>query len=468
MPSRSVLSLALLTCAALSLMLTASAEARPEAPSILCRTFPDAADCLGRTAECTTCHTATWPPAWNAYGLEVWGALGADFAATLPDALLATAESDADGDGATNLSELLAGGEPGDATSVVLSCGPGQPVSSELPVTAGYDFERAFRRVHVLYCGASPTYEEREAFRAVPEEEQYVRLHATLTDCLASTYWRDVGLPRIADPRIRPIGAVGLESPVDIVIGDYNWDYRLWSYVLTGDRDVRDLLLADYHVQRTDDGSLVPVAGSFDSPRGPSSAGGQPLVVERRAGMITTQWFLSINTMFSPLPRTTAAQAYRAYLGADLAQSQGIAPVAGEPLDIDRKGVAEPACAICHSTLDPLSYAFAEYEGIAGARTGSYIPGRPADEIDGWNNPTTVVLGRPVADVRGWAEVAVASEFFARNLVETFFRHALEREPTPRDVRDLEPVWRSLERDGWTASGMLHRLVDTDAFGGVQ
>ena len=92
--------------------------------------------------------------------------------------------------------------------------------------------------------------------------------------------------------------------------------------------------------------------------------------------MITTQWFLSINTMFSPLPRTTAAQAYRAYLGADIAQQQGIFPIAGEPLDVDDKGVRDAQCATCHATLDPLSYAFAEYQGISGASTGAFVVAR--------------------------------------------------------------------------------------------
>ena len=55
--------------------------------------------------------------------------------------------------------------------------------------------------------------------------------------------------------------------------------------------------------------------------------GGQPLDVEHRAGMITTQWFLVINTMLSDLPRTTAAQAYRSYLGEDIARQEGIWPV---------------------------------------------------------------------------------------------------------------------------------------------
>ena len=34
--------------------------------------------------------------------------------------------------------------------------------------------------------------------------------------------------------------------------------------------------------------------------------------------MLTHRWFLMSNTMFTAIPRTTAAQAYRAYLGVGL------------------------------------------------------------------------------------------------------------------------------------------------------
>jgi hypothetical protein len=50
--------------------------------------------------------------------------------------------------------------------------------------------------------------------------------------------------------------------------------------------------------------------------------------------------------------------------------------VPNEPVDIDKKGVAEARCAGCHSTLDPLAYAFMKYEGIGGF-SGGAIPNIP-------------------------------------------------------------------------------------------
>lgn len=54
---------------------------------------------------------------------------------------------------------------------------------------------------------------------------------------------------------------------------DYAWDYRLFAYIMTGDRDVRDLLVADYHVEQRVDGCLEPVGGVVPPayPEGPSA-----------------------------------------------------------------------------------------------------------------------------------------------------------------------------------------------------
>jgi hypothetical protein len=444
------------------LLLPQPALARPTAPVIFCEAYPDAPSCSGELPTCSTCHTSTSPPDWNAYGDAVGEALEGDFESGLPYALREIDGEDSDADGVLNSDEILVGTHPGDPGDAYPWCPP-SPSMGAVPVADDYDFRRALRRVAVLYCGRSPTYAELATFDGdgPSRAELYARLHAVLSDCLASDAWTVTALRGLVDARIRPIGSVGADSPVGIVIGDYEWDYRLFRYVMTEDRDVRDLLLADYHVEERPDGTLARREGAIPS----SGAAGQPLAPERRAGMITTSWFFAVNTMFSALPRTTAAQAYRAWLGMDIARQEGISPVALEPLDVDGRGVRERECAGCHSTLDPLSYAFASYNGISGPRTGSYDATRPARLIEGWSNPSTVLLGEPVADVRAWAEHAVTTEAFARNLAEMFFRHAMGREPTPGELAELRAIWRALSSDGWSANRMIHRVVDTSAFG---
>ena len=353
-------------------------------------------------------------------------------------------------------------------------------------VPEGYDFRVGFRRTMVLYCGRSPTIEEYEDFDAENAEPPvlYDRLHATLRDCLSSVYWRDEGLHRLADARIRPLAAVGANSADfltgrQIIIGDYDWDYRLWSYVLTGDRDARELLTADYHVIAGTDGQLTRVEGTQSG----AGALGQELDPAYRAGMITTSWFMAVNTMFTPLPRTTAAQAYRAYLGLDIAYQEGLLPVSGEPQDIDHKGVDQPTCAQCHTTLEPLSYPFAFYNGIAGDETGTFNPGRPTTPASGgyipdWDGqsgtllgqplPVHTVAGEPTNNLRDWAEIAIASDFFKRNLALVFYRHALNRDPATVEIPEFEALWQAMPEDGYSANLLIGRIVDTAAFGGAR
>ncbi|XYI00390.1 DUF1585 domain-containing protein [Sorangium sp. So ce1128] len=456
-----------------STLIAAPALAKPTAPRIFCDTYSNSPYCAGRLATCDTCHDSTAPVSWNAYGLAVMAAMRGDFDSSLPAALRAIEATDADGDGETNAQEIASGTAPGRASD---RCGPLDAAAAG-PAAAepAYDVMLASRRVAVIYCGQSPSYEDLVALDSSPSpEDQRLLLHEQAESCLASAYWRDEGVVRIGDPLIRPVAAVNVDSPIDLPLADFSYDYRLFSYVLTGDRDARELLTAQYHVRRRDDGALERIEGVIDGPEtlvgepNTEKIGGQPLAPERRAGMITTQWFLIVNTMFSPLPRTTAAQAYRSYLGMDIARQEGIWPVAGEPTDIDVKGVAAPTCAQCHSTLDPLSYAFARYEGIQGPSGifGGYNEARPAVLIPGWNEPQSVLFGTEVADVVAWARVAAESDAFKRNLAMLFFRHAFGRDPAPFEEPELEQAWKALPSDGYSANRLIHRIIDLSSFGG--
>lgn len=451
-----------LLVAGMTLTLPSLASAKPTAPAILCSTFPDSPACVGRVAECSTCHTSTDPAAWNAYGLDVLDALDGEFEQDLPRVLASLQAVDSDKDALSNEQELAMGTNPGfdDAEAV---CEPA--TNGELP--NDYDYVLARRRVGVLYCGRTPSYQQMEAFRAGDPDATTLeqRLQDALSECLASEYWRDEGLARIADELIRPVSSVGQDSTIGIKLADYGFDYRLFAYALTGDHDARELLTADYHVVANEDGELTVVEGLVQPEDG---SGDQPLAVTQRSGMITTKWFLVINTMFSALPRTTAAQAYRAYLGQDIALQQGILPVAAEPVDVDDKGVDAAACAQCHSTLDPLAYAFASYEGIKGSKSGLFDAARPGREIPGWDDNQGWLLGEPVADVVAWAKVASESDMFLRNLATLFFRHAMGRRPEPGDEPGLQSAFLAMRDDGYSANELIHRLVMLPAFGGVR
>jgi hypothetical protein len=454
------------------------AAARPTAPQLVCNTFPTLQSCVGAVVHCNTCHDSTDPPSWNSFGTAVLGALDRSkpFEQALPDALHALESADSDHDGVANGKELELGTKPGLPDSVD---SPDKQTGATNPTyrIGSYDHAFAYRRVSLLYCGRSPTYTELQAFNAPPADAARLstRLHEALTKCLQSDYWTRRALPRLADKRIRPQAAIGADSTIKIsgfraVVGDYQYDYRLWRFALTNDRDMRDLLTADYFVVEDDQGQLVQTREIIPKADPGALAGSQLLPTELRAGMISTQWFLVINTMFSGLPRTTAAQAYRSYLAADISNSEGIRPVAGEPADVDHKGVSAPRCANCHSTLDPLAYAYAKYEGIqfsSELKFGAYRPERLPPMIPEWDDAKqqAVILGQHVDGLVAWAKVAAESDEFKRNMAEMFFRQALNRPPGPADQAALVALLRSLPGDGYSANRLIHRLVDTTSFG---
>lgn len=398
---------------------------------------------------------------------------GAEFADLLSEALAEVQTLDSDDDGVSNLDELIAGREPGVADV-------NEPVDEELEWNA----ERAFKRVNVLFCGQSATYDDLKALgdSSTPK----VLVHERLDACLASDYWRNEALHRIADPLIAPLDAIDRDGVVSLA--NSAWDYRLYSYAMTGGRDARDLLLADYHVE--EDGSVRDdEIGREQPPEFPNVLGGdrislgtgQPLEPDKRCGMITTQWFLVRNTMFAAVPRTSAAQAYRAYLGLDIALGQGLYPVEGEPRDVDGLNVAQPACAVCHSTLDPLAYAFSTYNGIELGSDdngdvsvidaiglifsnpfGAYNEDRAPWQADGY------IFGEPVADLREWCSIAANSEPFTRKIAETFFQYTFHRTPSAQDLEMIESLAAALPGDDYSVDALLHRLVDSTAFGGQQ
>ncbi|WP_045117379.1 hypothetical protein [Plesiocystis pacifica] len=290
------------------------AQARPEAPRAFCETYPEVPECAGVVVTCDTCHLSTDPPSWNGFGLDLLAELGpltadgTSFEEALPEALQLIELEDSDGDGVSNRDEILVGTRAGDATSVWLpdpggSAGEGEDEILPNPWYALGEYDPAFalRRVLVLYCGRSPTYEQLQEFVALGEtsgaEAQRTRLHEHLSSCLAGEWWRTTGVTELADPKVKPIKAVGSETKVEIagfrvVLADYDWDYRLWRWIMTEDRDVRDLLLADYHVVEGEDGGLEIITGAIGDPTNLGQlAGGQPLQPDKRAGMMTTQWF---------------------------------------------------------------------------------------------------------------------------------------------------------------------------------
>ena len=92
--------------------------ARPSGPGLFCENYPSSPQCRGQVIACDTCHLSTDPVSWNDYGISLLGALqGQDFESGLGAALMMVEDIDADGDGASNLDEILVGTQPGNGTA---------------------------------------------------------------------------------------------------------------------------------------------------------------------------------------------------------------------------------------------------------------------------------------------------------------------------------------------------------------
>lgn len=444
-------------------------------PAAFCAVYPDFPDCDGIRPPCELCHTQT--PEFNSFGLDISSRMlpgesrplnNSEYEMGLSVVLPAIEGLDSDGDGVANIDEILAGTFPGDATSVPASSGCEGDIDNPYYNVCGYDARYALRKVYLDVCGHSPSFDEVEAFSALAPSEQQARLHEVLDACLDSDFWlgKNGALWELAHDKIRPVGSLKAgEDAGQLPISDYYDDYNLFVWTQIDDHDVRELVTADYYVRRVSDAPTV-----YEQTDELASQLMQP---ERRAGLMTTNWVMVYNVMFTALPRTAAAQAYRAFLGFDIAKLEGLYPIDGEPLDYDAKGVAAAECAVCHSTLDPLSYPFRNYNGFSGGDQAQfrYVDGRietyfAAEAPDITSTPEAgAVLGQPVADLIEWAEVVAASSEFLIATVADYWSLLVGREPALADG-EFQSLWQRLgDQNGYSVERMLHDLIDTEAYG---
>jgi hypothetical protein len=470
--------------------LTPSVHAEPIAPDVFCGQYPDSAACANGVVACTYCHTSTNPADWNSFGDDLRSALGGDVTPQqiideMPAALVALEADDSDGDGVSNLEEIQNGSLPGNEASVPFAaiC-PDDTTGMEYPI-CDYSPRHVFRKIHLDVCGRSPTWDMLEGFLALGPDAQKDALHEALDTCLDSENWvgKDGVLWRLAHPKIRPIGSLkGGEDSLNVIpLADYYHDYQLYVWSQIDDHDARSVLTADFFVERSDDPTTYNVVAEAEADCGNVCV--EPMQVERRVGNITTKWFLSYFIMFTALPRTAAAQAYSAYLGYDIAKDQGLFPIteaAGypmdEPADYDSKGVADPTCAVCHSTLDPLTHAYRNYNGLvaaAGQGRAMYAPGRleflEPNNLKLHQTPENgYVLGQPYADLIEWGQIAADSDDFAVAAVRDYWQVFIGREPLTSEQAEFEMLWQRLKGEhNYSVERMLHDLIDTEAYGAI-
>lgn len=479
-----------------------TASARPIGPVRLCEVYPLAPACAGGPATCTTCHVSTdaEEPTWNAYGEAVRTELdGDDFDQWIVDALMAIDGDDADADGFANGEELESGSHPGDADSLPVDPSCPDDVTDLPYALCQYDPPFAFKRVMLDFCGRSPTYEAMEDFRALGADEQLTVIDSTLGTCLGSEYWRgEKGvLWQLAYPKVRPVQALKAGRDASAIeqlrTADYYNDIMLYAWAQVDGNDARAVLTADFYALQdgleftvVDEIGLQSEAACVTDDECPANElcqenicvcpGGcvEGVQNERRYGLLTTRWNLLYNTMFTSVPRSTAAQAYRAFLGLDIAKQQGLQPVEGELIDYDEKGVTAAECAVCHRTLDPLTYPFTRYTGYGPGGRALYVEDRMSlppivneAPLISETPEAGVIFGVEVDGLEQWADVAANSPQFASNAVGDYWKRTIGRPP----INELEAEeFAALAADlmtthDYSIDAMLHDLVRTEAYG---
>ncbi|MCR9163995.1 MAG: hypothetical protein ACE37F_02160 [Nannocystaceae bacterium] len=461
------------------------ANAQPQAPAVVCETYPTMPACAGAVPDCTLCHQSAGVSVRNVFGAQVEAAAwpgedaptAEEFVAGLPDALAEVEDLDADDDGYANYEELLAGSDPADADDI-----PGGATCEDTSNSDAWQYDVCnpdagftLRKIMLDVCGHSPTLAELEEVTTSDDPSEI--LHETLDTCLNTEFWRGNGgvLWQLAHKKILPLPAIKSgANEGGVPLADYDDDYNLYVHASSDGNDARDLLLAQYVVGRVDgDTTEYYVMDEAEQAARPNDAV-LNAPVERRAGMITSRWFFVANTMFTAVPRTTAAQAYRSYLGFDIAKLEGlIEPPASEVLiDYDNKDVLEETCAGCHRTLDPLAYPFTRYNGIGGAGgSGDYNANRLGGFVD--NTQPDVdetpeagyILGEPVSDLVEWAEVAANSDEFAAALVMDYWELLVGERPNALETEQFVTLWQDFATThAYDVEAMLHDLIDTEAY----
>lgn len=456
----------------LVLMVTLAAGvafAKPPAPASFCGKYPTAPACTGVQVACSYCHTS--PPLRNAFGtaLELQLAPGAprplsdgDFANSLPAALTAVEMLDSDGDNVSNLVEIQKGTLPAERKSFPndVPCAGGENPAYQV---CKYDARYAFKKVRLDFCGASPTWEQMEAFDAAADKAAFI--DTELDACLASEFWRGKNgqLWELAHKKVRPLGT--LKSGEDqglIALADYYDDYALFTWAQIDDHDARDVLTANFYVTRATNPTRYTSV---------NNKGGQAVTMDKRAGNLTTAWNLVYNVMFTALPRNAASQAYRSYLGLDIAKQEGLYPIANEPRDYDAKGVQQDLCKQCHATLDPLSYPWRNYNGLTqpfAQYQANRIEAHFAGEAPTISQIPEVgyILGQRVTSLQEWGRVAADSDAFAVNTVMDYWKLTMGEAPLPEQNDQFVKLWRDLKTvHGYSIKKMLHALVKTEAYG---
>lgn len=121
--------------------------------------------------------------------------------------------------------------------------------------------------------------------------------------------------------------------------------------------------------------------------------------------------------------------------------------------------VESPNCAGCHASIDPIGFAFENYDGLGRYRT---------EDVYGLVDASGVLVGNgdadgPFADFGEFNERLAASEVVPGCVTEKMFEVALGR-PLDTAESELETLRDAARDDGWNLRSMATRMTAAESF----
>jgi mono/diheme cytochrome c family protein len=236
----------------------------------------------------------------------------------------------------------------------------------------------------------------------------------------------------------------------------------LFTSIMREDRDVLDLLRADYTFvnERLARHYGIPnVYGSrfrrvpvTDEARRGILGQGSMLAItshaERTSPVLRGKWVLE-NLLGLPVPPPPP----------DVPSLKGNSE--GEKPRTLREQLAEhradPVCASCHKVMDPVGFALENFDAVGAWRTQE--PGGPIDAsgqlADGTRVDGVVTLRKAILD---------KPDLFVATLTEKLMIYALGRGVDARDMPAVRAVMREAEQDGYTFSSIVRGIVRSVPF----
>lgn len=138
-----------------------------------------------------------------------------------------------------------------------------------------------------------------------------------------------------------------------------------------------------------------------------------------------------------------------------------------EPLSPDLRGArtireqleahrAQASCQTCHRKIDPLGFAFENFDELGLWRT-HYRGSDQSKPID----PASVLSdGRPIADLSAMKQYLLSEEEqIARRLTMSLLTYASGRQLTPRDRGETERILRAVQPTGFRLRDLIHEVA---------